>query len=262
MDDIAALMLQVDWGADEALAEAPVSRLRADPVAPAVITPPAAEPARAGQAVSGTAADARARAEALAAAAETPEALLAALAAFDGCALRATAANLVFFAGNPSAELMLIGEAPGADDDRAGEPCAGPPGALLDRMLASIGLDRTQALLTTLIPWRPPGGRPPTEAEIALCLPFTLRHIALRAPRRVVLMGGLAAKVLLGRARPRRGDWVTLAVPGLADGVPALAMAHPATVAKSASQKRDAWADLRRLRRALDADRAGMNTPL
>jgi DNA polymerase len=190
-------------------------------------------------------------------AAGTLDELRAALAAFDGCALAATATNLVFADGNPAAGLMLVGEGPGAEEDRAGLPFVGPSGRFLDRMLASIGLDRTQYLITNLIPWRPPGNRNPTDAEVLVCLPFLLRHIALVRPRRLVLLGALAARAILGGSAGitrLRGRWHSATIPGLAAPIPALPMLHPAYLLRTPGAKRDAWADLRLLRRSLDAD--------
>jgi DNA polymerase len=255
MNALAALRLQIEWGADEALAPEPVDRRHAAPplAAPPVhAAPPEAPATRRG--------GAEARAAALAAAAATPEALREALAAFDGCALRDTATHLVFEDGNPDAGLMLIGEAPGVDDDREGRPFSGPDGAFLDRMLASIGLDRSALLIAMLVPWRPPGGRPPTAAEVALCLPFARRHLALRAPRRLVLVGPLAARAVLGAARRRRPAWTEASVPGLDRSLPALTLPHPATSRTSGELKRDSWTALRLLARALEADKAAMLT--
>ena len=197
------------------------------------------------------------RAQEIAAAARTLAELRAAMAAFDGCPLSATATNLVFADGNPEAGLMLVGEGPGAEEDRAGKPFVGPSGQLLDRMLASIGLDRTKLLITNLIPWRPPGNRNPTDNEVLTCLPFLLRHIALVRPRRLVLLGALATRALTGSATGitrMRGRWVDVAIPGLAEKVPALPMLHPAYLLRTAGAKRLAWADLVQLRRMLDAD--------
>jgi DNA polymerase len=156
---------------------------------------------------------------------------------------------------------MLVGEGPGAEEDRAGKPFVGPSGQLLDRMLASIGLDRTKLLITNLIPWRPPGNRNPTDSEVLICLPFLLRHIALVRPRRLVLLGALATKAITGNAtgiRRMRGKWLDVAIPGLPAPVPALPMLHPAYLLRTPGAKRDAWADLVLLRRTLDAgDAAG-----
>ena len=258
---LALLRLQFEWGADEALYEAPFDRLArsspppvarspAAPSAPAPMRPPVAAPAPATGGAVG-------RAAAVAAAAQTREELRAALAAFDGCALAATATNLVFADGNPDAGLMFVGEAPGVEEDRAGLPFVGPSGRFLDRMLASIGLDRTRFLITNLIPWRPPGNRNPTDAEVLLCLPFLHRHIALTRPRHLVLLGSLATKALTGSSagiRSLRGKWLDLAVPGLAAPVPTLPMLHPAYLLRTAGAKREAWADLIALRRRLDAE--------
>ena len=123
-------------------------------------------------------------------------ALHAALAGFDGCALRHTATNLVFGEGDPDAPVILVADVPGAAEDRAGTPFAGPGGAFLDRMLASIGLDRGGVYTCSMLPWRPPGDRKPAESEIQLCLPFFWRHMALVRPARLVLLGGA------GRAHP------------------------------------------------------------
>ena len=195
-----------------------------------------------------------------AAAAATLEDLRAAIAAFDGCALRDTASNLIFAEGDPSAALLLIGDPPGADEDRSGTAFAGPAGDYLDRMLAAISLERGQLLMTPLIPWRPPGDRPPSQAEIAVCLPFLHRLIALAAPRRLLLMGLLAARALLPQAASRRrprGD-----VDGRARSrarslvLPALPTFSAAELMRDPSNRRAAWDDLRLLRRTLDADAA------
>jgi DNA polymerase len=265
MDDFALLRLQVEWGADETLAEEPVDRLRPlarpAPVAvPRAAVPPAeatvaATPAAApaASAPRGTPAE---RAVAAAGQADSLAGLRAAIAAFDGCALRETASHLVFAEGNLDAGLLLIGEPPGSDEDRAGTPFAGREGALLDKMLASIGLDRSGLLLAPLIPWRPPGGRTPNPGELTVCLPFLQRIIALAEPRRIVLLGGLAARTLLGpTAARRRGPvgWVDWTVPGMATPVPTLALPGLAALLKTPALRKDAWAGLRLLRRALDA---------
>ncbi|MDW8399815.1 MAG: uracil-DNA glycosylase, partial [Acetobacteraceae bacterium] len=193
-------------------------------------------------------------AAALAAGAPTLDALREAIAGFDGSALRDTATTLVFSDGVPGAPTMLIGEAPGAEEDRLGKPFVGASGRLLDRMLASIGLSRERDVyLTNILPWRPPGNRTPTDAEIALFLPFVHRHIALASPRHVLLLGGVAAKALLGAREGitrLRGRWTRL--PPEAGGLPALPTLHPAYLLRTPAAKRDAWADLILLRRVLD----------
>ena len=163
--------------------------------------------------------------------------------------------NLVFGDGDPAAGLMFVGEAPGAEEDRAGRPFVGASGRFLDQMLASIGLDRTRYYITNLIPWRPPGNRAPTEQEIAICLPFLWRHIALARPRWLVLLGAPSTKAVLGGKagiRQLRGKWHQLAVPDLPAPVPALPMLHPAYLLRTPGAKRDAWADMVLLRRSID----------
>jgi DNA polymerase len=253
MDALALLRLQIEWGADEALDDSPVDRLRSvstpPPASLRLATPPPASPPPV-QAVPRT--GAAERAVAVAAAAGTLEALSAAIAGFDGCALRDTATKPVLPAGDPDSSLLLIGDPPGAEEDRSGVPFAGPDGALLDRMLASIGLERTRLLATPLIPWRPPGGRPPSPAELAVCLPFLHRLIVLSAPSRILLLGTLAARTLLpGQRRRPGGGWTQLALPGLPAAVPTLLLPAPGSLAGSPPLRRDAWVELRRLRRVL-----------
>ncbi len=254
---LAALALQTDWGADEALEDAPPDRARA-PAPPPPEAVPDRTPAAAAPTPMRAAAPApvAARAAAAAAAADSLSALRDAIAAFDGSALRETATNLVFADGAPESGLMMIGEAPGADEDRLGRPFVGQSGQLLDRMLASVGLSREGGFyITNILPWRPPGNRTPTDAEIALFLPFVLRHIALVRPRHVVLLGGVSAKALL-RAKEGitrlRGRWHQVEVEGLGT-LPMLATLHPAYLLRTPAAKRDAWADLLLLRRTIDA---------
>lgn len=267
---LAALRWQVEAGADEALAAAPVDRLSAPAAAavahsPVVVPQPAAmEPTAAAPPVRLEAAPAHASTEAPAqalvkapdvalaaetAAAAAPDlpALRAALTAFDGCGLKETASNLVFADGNPEADLMLIGEAPGADEDRRGLPFVGVSGQLLDHMLASIGRDRGNCYITNMLPWRPPGNRQPTAAELAACLPFLRRHIQLAAPRVLVFVGGTSAKTLLARSEGimrLRGRWYDYAPGGERAPIPALAIFHPAYLLRSPAQKALAWRDL------------------
>jgi len=255
---LAALRLQVDWGADEALAEAAIDRT-VPRLAPAALPEPvvatAAKPGlRAPTRAAIVAPPAASRAAELAAAATTLAALRDAMAAFDGSPLRETATNLVFADGTAESGLMLIGEAPGADEDRLGKPFVGVSGRLLDRMLGSIGLHReANFYITNILPFRPPGNRTPTDAEIALFMPFVLRHIELARPRQLVLLGGVSAKALLrskeGITR-LRGRWLEVTV-GEAQKLPALATLHPAYLLRNPMAKRDAWADLLLLQRSL-----------
>ncbi|MEC8090986.1 MAG: uracil-DNA glycosylase, partial [Pseudomonadota bacterium] len=174
------------------------------------------------------------------------EALRTTLEAFEGCALKHTASNMIFADGNPAAKLMVIGEVPGRDEDRVGLPLVGMAGQLFDRMLASIGLSRADAYVTTLIPWRPPGNRTPTDEEMDILMPWLCRHIQLADPDRILLLGGAPAKSLLGQAGgilKLRGRWHDL---DTGDGVARRAMAtlHPAYLLRSPAQKRLAYADL------------------
>jgi DNA polymerase len=257
----AALALQCDWGADEALMESPADRLAAREApsrAPEAARPapePAPRPIRAAPVALATAPPAISRAEALAAAAPDLAALKAAIAGFDASPLRETATNLVFGEGITASGLMLIGEAPGADEDRAGRPFVGASGQLLDRMFASVGLSReSNFYITNILPWRPPGNRTPTDAEVALFLPFLRRQVALIRPKRLVLVGGVAAKGLIGGKEGitrLRGRWHEVEIAGLGR-IPALPTLHPAYLLRSPASKREAWADLLLLRRTLD----------
>lgn len=182
------------------------------------------------------------------------EGLRMALEAFEGCTLKATASKLVFADGHPGAKLMLVGEAPGGDEDRQGLPFVGRAGQLLDRMLEAIGLDRTRVYITNVIPWRPPGNRTPTLAEIGACLPFITRHIELVNPDIMVCLGNVSVQTLLktreGITRAR-GQWFNYPLPGRS--LRTLAMLHPAFLLRSPAFKRQAWADLQALRAVLDA---------
>jgi uracil-DNA glycosylase family 4 len=181
--------------------------------------------------------------------------LEAALDEFDGCALKETALNLCFADGNPEARVMLIGEAPGAEEDRQGKPFVGASGKLLDRMLATIGLDRTSVYITNVIYWRPPGNRSPTQAEIATCQPFLERQIALLKPDLLVFVGGIAARALLGvneGVTKLRGRRFSYAAPD-GSSIPAMVMFHPAYLLRQPAQKRLAWRDLLAIRSQLDA---------
>jgi DNA polymerase len=264
---IALLDWYVEMGADEAIDAVPANRLAPAPVGDAstvnpVVKAAATRPATIrGVAASPPAAlaealgDAAQSARRLAAEAETVEALAALIAGFDGCALKRTATNTVFADGNPAAPVMIIGEGPGADEDRIGRPFVGRAGQLLDRMLAAIGLDRSSVVITNVVYWRPPGNRTPTAAEIACCLPFVLRHIALVQPKLLVLCGGTAASALLpqGQGITRlRGRWFDLAIPGLDQPVPTLPMFHPSFLLRTPERKREAWRDLLSLRARLD----------
>jgi DNA polymerase len=170
---------------------------------------------------------------------------------FEGCALKHTAMNLVFSDGNPAAPIMMVGEAPGEDEDRQGRAFVGVSGQLLDRMLAAAGLSRqTNVYISNILFWRPPGNRSPTDAEIAACLPFCERHIALVKPKILVLLGGVAAKSLLRtkegitRLRGRWTQYVPSPGSGLTDPIECLPIYHPAFLLRQPGSKRQAWADI------------------
>ncbi len=240
MDPLTALRLQAEWGADEALADAPVDRFA-----------PVAVPAPPGQAVR-----AISPAQILSPRKKVTHAgslgdLHVELQAFEGCALRTTATHTVLPDGNPAAALVVIGDAPGSDDDRSGRAFSGETGALLDRVLGSIGLDRTQMLLTSVVPWRPPGNRPLAEPEIQACLPFLYRLLALTRPQRLLLLGAIPVRALTASndsLRRLRGRWLDVAVPEIGTTVPALALPPPDQWLRSAASKCELWSDLIQLR--------------
>lgn len=281
---IALLRFYIEAGADEAIGETAPNRIGAPDSAPdAVAAPPhmAAAVQRAAPAAAAasppapppfappafapppdlpsaplmSSQDVADSAREAAATARTLDELRAALAAFEGCPLKHTAASLVFADGNPAARVMCIGEAPGAEEDRQGLPFVGPSGRLLDMMLGAIGLDRTGVYITNVLPWRPPGNRNPTNAEVAACLPFLVRHIALVDPAIVVFLGAAAAKALLETSlgiMRLRGRWLEYRAPGLDRAIPARAIFHPAYLLRSPAQKREAWIDLLAIKHRLD----------
>jgi DNA polymerase len=180
------------------------------------------------------------------------EELGARLAAFEGCSLKATAKNLCFYRGRPQARLMLIGEAPGRDEDLEGQPFVGPAGLLLDKMLAAIGLSERDVHIANIVYWRPPGNRTPTPQEAQACRPFLERQIELVAPAFIVLLGGAAAKHLLGVAdgiMRMRGKWRELEIGSVKART--VATLHPAYLLRTPAAKRLAWRDLLLVKAAL-----------
>jgi len=264
-DTAAAALLawQVAAGADEAILAEPVDRTRPLP-APApqpAVAPAPTRPRSLAEAPSPSPSSVRAPAmpqkaapptliaqdaKALAAACKTVAELEQAVRLYEGCGLKKTATNTVFADGNPQARLMLVGEAPGADEDRQGKPFVGLSGKLLDRMLAAIGYDRGSAYITNILFWRPPGNRQPTPQEIQQCLPFVLRHVELVNPAVLVLLGGTSAKTMLNQTdgiMRLRGRWFEYKIDESLPIIPALATYHPAYLLRSPGQKRDAWRD-------------------
>lgn len=234
---LSLLEWQIELGATEAIGDAPVDRYAVPdkvetPAKPRATAAPAAEP---------EAQDPVAEARKAAEAASTLEALSAALGAYRHCELRKGARNLVFSDGVPGAPVMVIGEAPGRDEDAQGKPFVGRAGQLLDRMLAAIGMSRERDVyITNVLPWRPPQNRDPKPDEIAMMVPFLTRHVALADPKAVILMGNHSCQAVLGvRGITRlRGTWAE------AFGRPALPMFHPAYLLRNPGAKREAWADL------------------
>ena len=269
------LRFHAEAGVDVALDEAPHDRFAENAVpervAPERAAPrpgvPDASPVAPAASFDGTASpdDAAGDARRRARAARTLDDLRAALDDFAGCALKLTAKSLVFADGDPAARVMLVGEAPGADEDRIGRPFVGRSGQLLDRMLAAIGLDRGAVYVANVVPWRPPGNRTPTPAEAAACRPFIERQIELCGPDILVCLGGQAASALLGTKEGitrLRGRWFDYDLGGkdlvgknLESEAPrrisALATLHPAYLLRQPLQKRLAWRDFKALRRAL-----------
>jgi uracil-DNA glycosylase len=185
--------------------------------------------------------------------AQTLDELRARLLAFDGCALKATATQLVFADGNPKADIMFVGEAPGADEDRQGLPFVGRAGQLLDKMLAAIGLDRRHVNIANIVPWRPPGNRTPTPIETSACLPFLRRQIELVHPKILVCLGAPAMQTLLGIKEGimrSRGRWVEYDMGGTK--IPAMPMLHPAYLLRQPAHKKFAWQDLRELAKTIE----------
>jgi uracil-DNA glycosylase family 4 len=259
---LALLQWQIEMGADEAIGDIAIDRLTPPPApAPTLRPVPARSAANFAptttappRALTESAAEPVQSARMLAAQAETVDQLAALVAGFDSCPLKRTATNTVFADGNPQAPVMIIGEAPGADEDRIGKPFVGRAGQLLDRMLAAIGLDRAGVQITNVIYWRPPGNRKPTAQEIASCLPFVFRHVALSRPRVLVLAGGTSATSLLDTTEGitrLRGRWFDLAIPGLDAPLPTLPMFHPAYLLRTPERKREAWRDLLALQQKL-----------
>jgi uracil-DNA glycosylase len=246
---LAALAWQLELGADEAVQDQPVNRYE-DVAKPVAAPRPVAAPVVAPAAVMGDAVQA---AEAAAAGAGDLAALRAALAGFDGCELKRGARSTVFADGNPAAQVMILGEAPGREEDQEGLPFVGRAGQLLDRMFTAIGLSRGSAepdsalYITNVLPWRPPQNREPTAEEIAMLRPFVLRHIALADPKVIVVMGNTPCQALLGTKgiTRLRGTWTT------ALGRPVLPMTHPAYLLRTPLAKREAWADLQALQQHL-----------
>jgi uracil-DNA glycosylase len=238
----ALLAWQAAMGADEAIGETPFNCFA--PPAPAPSPPrvtPKPKPASDRGAVS----------ESVAAATTLAE-LEAMIAGFDSCALKRTAKRLCFARGNEQAPIMLIGEAPGREEDLEGKPFVGPAGHMLDLMLASIGVGEDQVYIANTVYWRPPGNRTPTPEEVEACAPFVARQIELLSPQILVLLGKAAAQSVLRVAdgiMRMRGKWLNYTCAGRP--IPTLATLHPAYLLRTPADKRLAWRDLLMLKERL-----------
>jgi DNA polymerase len=263
--DEKALKALIDWWAEAGLElDAPIVRARPGlapaPAAPAkpraIAEPPRAATAAAARAAGfGDTRKAGPGALEAAAKADTLEALEKVIEAFEGCALKRTARNTVFARGNADARIMIVGEAPGRDEDEQGKPFVGRSGQLLDRMFAAIGLGEDDLYISNIVNWRPPGNRNPTQEEIAICLPLIERHIALKAPDILVVAGGVSAQSLLRsetgitRLRGQWSDYKLRDASGKETGqsVPCLPIFHPSFLLRQPASKRQAWADMQAL---------------
>ena len=254
LNDAEALAL-LEWyqaaGVDVPVGEAPVDRFAASaaltPRRTAAPSPPAlirrAEPAPEPAAIVANADPSETRA--LAAGARTLDELRAVMDAYDGCVLKKRATQLCFADGNPEAQIMMVGEGPGAEEDRLGKPFVGRAGQLLDRMLAAIGLDRTKVFIVNMVPWRPPGNREPTPEELALCTPFVFRQIELVRPKILVTLGNVPTQNLFGTKSGitrMRGQWRDITINSLT--LPTLPTLHPAYLLRQPAAKAQAWRDL------------------
>ncbi|MCH2165196.1 MAG: uracil-DNA glycosylase [Marinovum sp.] len=244
----AALEWQLDAGVSDAVAEAPIDRFAVPAPAPETKAKES-QPAPTLASVKPVEADPVAEAEFSATRAGDRDALRATLGAFEHCELKRGARNLVFSDGVPNAQVMIIGEAPGRDEDREGRPFVGRAGQLLDKMLAAIGLSRQESVyITNVLPWRPPQNRDPKPDEIAMMRPFVSRHVELIAPKAVILMGNISCDAALRKRgiTRLRGTWTE------GYGAPALPMFHPAYLLRNPAAKRAAWADLLSLKARLE----------
>lgn len=281
LSDYDALNWHLDVGADEAVSNQPANRLKKPEPRAAIkqieqtgaqsfsmpeqkfAPPKVQDPLDVGPPL-GTA-DAAVEARAAAAACKTLDDLRAAVEAFDGCPLKRTAKNTVFGDGNSDARIMLIGEAPGAEEDKQGKPFAGASGQLLDRMFDAIGISRLQddaekaIYISNIVFWRPPGNRAPSPSEIAVCLPFVERHIELVKPEFLVFCGGVAAKALMETTQGitrLRGKWYDYKTENMDKPIPSMALFHPSYLLRSPQQKKYAWQDLLMIKAGID-EKAG-----
>jgi len=270
-DLAAALQWHIDAGCDECISDEPINRFELIDAAPALLKPPqtqaqpdAGASAQASPGVSrGTKVDPREvdnnqqvrSAVMLAAQAKTVDELRQALESFEGCILKKTATNLVLSDGPEDAKLMLVAEAPGAEEDRQGVPFVGPSGQLMNAILASVDIAREDVMISNTVFWRPPGNRTPTTQEAAVCKPFIERLIEIVSPKVLICVGAPSAHTLLGETQGisrLRGKWFSFQTPNLSHPIDATALFHPAYLLRTPIKKRDVWNDIRMIKRKLD----------
>ena len=265
MDDFSTLQWYLEQGVTEILEETPVNRFAPSPRLDVKAEIPAAPSLNIIPDMPLGSAEARKEAVRLAAAANSLEELEAAIRSFDGLAIKKTATNLVFSDGNPKSPIMVIGEAPGADEDIQGKPFVGVSGQLMDRMFAAIGLSRANEdpaaslYISNILNWRPPGNRTPSPAEIEISLPFIERHIALIKPKLLVFIGNVPTKALLNTndgITKLRGRWATYLPLNEVGGaeLPCLPTIHPSFLLRTPLQKKMAWADMLLLAKTLSGE--------
>ena len=261
LDPVNMLKWYVECGVDETISETPINwfeQTNNSPIKQQVKTAsspqeqPASRPAKTTPLASQK--ELIDSAEKIAAECSSLEQLNEAILAYDGCSLKKTASNTVFSDGNAQSDIMLIGEAPGAEEDKIGKPFISQSGQLLDRMFGAINMSReTDFYITNLLPWRPPGNRKPTDAECELCLPFLKRHIELFNPKMIILIGGTSASTVLNvetGITKLRGKWNDYT---LADKqVPMMAIFHPAYLIKQPHYKKQTWHDLLTIKEKLE----------
>ena len=175
----------------------------------------------------------------------------------NNCALKNQANQTVFADGNPSSKIMLIGEAPGAEEDKLGKPFVGAAGQLLNKMLAAIKLNRESVYITNVVPWRPPNNRTPNSEEILQCLPFIQKHIEIIEPSMIVLLGGTAAKAILATTlgiTKLRGQWHQYNNLNVKKTILTRAIFHPAFLLRSPMHKKEAWEDLQEIQKKIEID--------
>lgn len=253
IDPVQLLKCYLEWGVDETITEEPVDWFSEAPKiqinqqatqATSSHSPQMHQAAKAAPLASQS--DNIALAEKAAAECSTLEELNAAILEFDGCSLKKTASNTVFADGNVESDVMVIGEAPGADEDRIGKPFVGEVGMLLDKMFAAIEMTREKDFyIANVLPWRPPGNRKPTDAECDVCLPFLKRHIELFKPKLIISVGGTSANALLNTQTgitKLRGKWQEYDASGTK--IPIVPIFHPAYLISQPQFKKQTWHDL------------------